>query len=460
MNKIIYLLLGGLISIYSVSHAQQQLAFSFAETPQTLLLNPGAETNFRYHYGIPLLSNFNVNANIKGFDLSELFLNDGQNFDLKFRRVLDQLKEDDHISIDMRSDILNGGYRYDDKTYLSFGFYQELSSVIYMPKDFIELFYYGNSNFLNRSFSFSQLTGKLEILGVLHAGISKKMNSKLNLGARVKVYSSSFHLESNYNSGTFTTFENETNLFRQSLNNVHVQVRTSGLVDSSTDQVMDTPKDLFTNTFLGGNLGLGLDVGMTYHFTPQLEFTASILDLGFIRHSKNARTYSVQGNYTLDGINFEYDSENPRDYWQELEEDFKEKVPSDDSAEAYTSWRPTRINTALKYSFGEPRPKVCYSDTRKKYYHNAVGFQVHSVFRPKGTLFAFTSFFEKSFSGKIHVKLTHTMNEYSATIIGSGFSVQWGKVNMFGLFDNLLGARDLLSASNITVNFGVNMVIK
>ena len=47
-------------------------------------------------------------------DLSELFLNDGQNFDLKFRRVLDQLKEDDHINIDMRSDILNG-YRYDDK---------------------------------------------------------------------------------------------------------------------------------------------------------------------------------------------------------------------------------------------------------------------------------------------------------------------------------------------------------
>ena len=95
------------------------------------------------------------------------------------------------------------------------------------------------------------------------------MNSKLNLGARVKVYSSSFHLE-NYNSGTFTTFENETNLLRQSLNNIDAQVRTSGLVDSSTDQVIDTPNDIFTNTFLGGNLGLGLDVGMTYHVTPQV----------------------------------------------------------------------------------------------------------------------------------------------------------------------------------------------
>ena len=82
-------------------------------------------------------------------------------------------------------------------------------------------------------------------------------------------------------------------------------------------------------------------------------------------------------------------------------------------------------------------------DTPKKYYYNAVGLQVHSVFRPKGTLLH-SQVSLKSFSEKIHVKLTHTMNEYSETIIGSGFSVQWGKVNVFGLFDNLLGVRDLL----------------
>ena len=57
------------------------------------------------------------------------------------------------------------------------------------------------------------------------------------------------------------------------------------------------------------------------------------------------------------------------------------------------------------------------------------------------------------------MKTTHTINQYSATIIGSGITFQWGKVNVFGLVDNVLGARDLLSATNISVNFGINMVI-
>jgi len=53
MKKIVLLVF--LISTISLK-SQQKLAFSFAESPQTLLLNPGAETNFRSHYGIPMLS--------------------------------------------------------------------------------------------------------------------------------------------------------------------------------------------------------------------------------------------------------------------------------------------------------------------------------------------------------------------------------------------------------------------
>ena len=63
-----------------------------------------------------------------------------------------------------------------------------------MPKDFIELFYYGPLIFKPIIFIFHSY-GEVRNFP---AGISKKMNSKLNLGARVK---SSFHLESNYNSG-------------------------------------------------------------------------------------------------------------------------------------------------------------------------------------------------------------------------------------------------------------------
>jgi len=436
---------------------QQQFAFSFGETPQTLNLNPGAETNFKYHYGIPVFSNFNLSAGMTGFDLSDLFLRDGRNFDAKFRNVLGDLDENDHVNVNVRIDILNGGYRYDEKTYLSFGFYQESDVMVYVPKDLLDLVYEGNAPYLNRAFSFSHFRLKADVLGVLHAGISRKVNSKLNIGARIKIYSSSINIESNHNSGTLTTFEDSTNLLRQSLNNFNTEVRTSGLVDEN-DEFLANPSDIFSKTFLGGNLGLGFDFGMTYHLSPQLEFTASLLDFGFVRYSKNTRVYSGEGDYVFDGLNFQFDQANIN-YWEQLGDDFKANVPTSETTDAYTSWRPTKLNAALKYSFGEIRSKTCYAPTHKQYYYNAIGFQLHSIFRPIGPQFAFTSFFETSLSEKIHTKLTHTFNQYGATIIGSGMTFQWGNVNVFGMVDNMFGARDLLSASTISVNFGVNMVI-
>jgi hypothetical protein len=36
----------------------------------------------------------------------------------------------------------------------------------------------------------------------------------------------------------------------------------------------------------GGDLGLGFDLGLTYYL-KNIQFTASILDVGFIKHSKD-----------------------------------------------------------------------------------------------------------------------------------------------------------------------------
>lgn len=438
--------------------SQQKLAFSFGESPQTLLLNPGAETNFKSHYGIPMLSDFSFDIGLTGFNLNDLFSNDSRAFKTRFEEVLNKINSTDYMSFNTKIDILNVGFRLNKKTYLSFGFYEELDFIGYAPKDFIELFYYGNEPFLNRSFSLSQVSLKGDFLGVLHAGISKKINEKLNVGARVKIYSSSINIESLNNSGTFSSSTSNENIIRQSLNNLNGQVRTSGIVDSD-DEFIDSPGEYFSKTFLGSNMGLGLDFGLTYHFTSQLEFTASLLDIGFIRHSKNTKNFNIDGNYVLDGLNFEYDASSLSNYWQQVEQDFRDRVITEETQEAYTSWRPMKINAALKYSFGEKRDKTCYSKTHKQYYYNAIGFQIHNIMRPIKPQFSFTSFYEASLSKKIHTKFTHTINDYSSIIFGAATSLQLGKLSVFGGLDNLLGVADVSTANSIAFNFGFNIVI-
>ena len=455
MKKIVLLIF--LISAISLK-SQQKLAFSFAESPQTLLLNPGAETNFRSHYGIPMLSNFSFDLGITGFTLNDLFSNDSRAFKTRFEAVLNKINSTDYVSFNTQVEVLNVGFRLDKKTYLSFGFYEELDFISYMPKDFIELFYYGNQPFLNRSFSLSQVYMKGDFLGVLHAGISKKINEKLNVGARVKIYSSSINIESLNNSGTYTSSTSNENIIRQSLNNLNGQIRTSGIVDSD-DEFIDSPGEYFSKTFLGSNMGLGLDFGLTYHFTSQLEFTASLLDIGFIRHSKNTKNFNIDGNYVLDGLNFEYDASSLSNYWQQVEQDFRDKVITEETQEGYTSWRPMKINAALKYSFGEKRGKSCYSKTHKQYYYNAIGFQIHNIMRPIKPQFSFTSFYEASLSKKIHTKFTHTINDYSSIIFGAATSLQLGKLSVFGGLDNLLGVADVSSGNSVAFNFGFNIVI-
>lgn len=455
MKKIVLLVF--LISTISLK-SQQKLAFSFAESPQTLLLNPGAETNFRSHYGIPMLSDVSFDIGITGFKLNDLFSNDSRTFRTRFEAVLNKINATDYLIFNTKIDVLNIGFRLDKKTYLSFGFYEEIDFISYLPKDFIELFYYGNEPFINRNFSLAQVSIKGDFLGVFHAGISKKISEKLNIGARAKIYSSSINIESLNNFGTFNSSTGTDNIIRQSLNNINGQVRTSGIVDSD-DEYVDDPNEYFSRTFLGGNLGLGLDVGLTYHFTSQLEFTASLLDIGFVKHSKNTKNFNIEGDYVLDGLNFEYDTSSLSNYWQQIEQDFRDRVITEETQEAYTSWRPMKINAAFKYSFGERREKSCYSKTHKEYYYNAIGFQIHNIMRPIKPQFSFTSFYEASLSKKVHTKFTHTINDYSAVIFGAATSLQLGKLYVYGGLDNLLGVADVSTANSVTFNFGFNIVI-
>ena len=431
--------------------AQQHIAFSFGETPQTLMLNPGSETNYKSHFGIPVLSNFQLTIGNTGFQMGDLFSNDSRPFNEKFEKVLEQLSPDDYINLNTKIDVLNFGYRYNNKTYISVGFYEELDLMVYFPEDAIEGLYFGNDPFFNRSFSISQAIMKADLMGVLHAGISKKIDEKLTIGGRFKIYSSSLNVETNNNSGSITTTTNNINISRLTLQNLDAGVSTSGI-----DNIEE---DVLSNTFLGGNLGIGFDVGLTYHFSPQIEFTGSILDLGFVKHSKNTRNFSAKGNYVFDGINFEYNSDDLIDYLKQLGQDIDARIPSEETGDAYTSWRPMKLNAALKYSFGERRNKFCYTKTHKQYYYNSIGFQMHTIMRPLKPQFSFTSFYEKSLSQKIHTKFTHTINDYSSTIFGAGASLQLGKLHVFGALDNVLGVRDLSTLNTISLNFGLNIII-
>ena len=322
--KQILLVFGVLLSSFIYSQ-NKQILFGFAEMPNTLMVNPGAETNFKYHGGIPVLSGFSINIGASEGSLADLFLTDNANINTKFENLTNKLTNRDFLSFNLQIDVLNGGYRLDEKTYLSFGMYQEIDFIGYYPKDVVELLYYGNQPFINKTVHFSDLKFRGEMLGVIHAGLSYKMNKKLNVGGRFKLYSGSLHISSNNNGGTFSTFEGVNNVYRHNLSNININANTSGFFDVNENLNVGI-KDALGNTLLSKNIGVGVDLGFTYHYSPQIEFTGSILDVGFVSYSKNNNNLTVTGNHQFDGINLLYDSNN-NDYWGELDRELNANVP-------------------------------------------------------------------------------------------------------------------------------------
>ncbi|QMU66293.1 MAG: hypothetical protein GKR88_19730 [Flavobacteriaceae bacterium] len=202
---------------------------------------------------------------------------------------------------------------------------------------------------------------------------------------------------------------------------------------------------------------MGFDIGFTYHINPQLEFSGSILDIGFINHSKRTYNFTAKGDFVFDGINFQYDGNNT-DYWSDLDTAFNNRVPNGKNENSYVSWRPAKINAALKYSFGQRRSVVCYAETKKEHRYNAIGVQLHSVFRPVKSQFALTGFFETSLTEKFHTKVTYTVNDFSNKNIGLAISGEFLNVNIFGAVDNIFGLTDIAAIKSVSVALGINVV--
>ena len=451
--RIIVLIFTFLIGLNSFSQNKQVL-YDFAGLPQTLLLNPGLETDYKFHIGVPLLSGISSEIKSTGFSLSEIFSVNNNTINDKISAVLNKIDANDYLKVNTQIEVFSAGFRFDKKTYVSFGFYQELDAIGYAPEDALTLINEGNTSYLNKSFSLSEMIFKLDVLGVIHAGISRKVSDKLTLGGRFKVYSSALNLETTNNWGTFTTRLGNNSIYIHHLDNVNLNLRSSGLI--SNNEYISDVSTFIENSLLAGNLGAGIDLGFTYHVTPQLQFSGSLIDFGFVQHTKNIKNNLIVGSYTFEGIEFEFDSN--RNYWGELDAALKEQLPIVDNQDSYTSWRPAKLNVAIKYSFGEKRSKYCYDNTLKDFYTNAFGAQFYSVFRPLRQQFALTSFYEKSFSNKLQSKITYTIDDYSYYNIGVGVSAKIWKINFYGILDNLTKLSDISTSNNVSLQFGFNLL--
>jgi hypothetical protein len=304
---------------------------------------------------------------------------------------------------------------------------------------------------------------------VYHFGVNKQVSKKLTAGVRLKLYSSLISVSSTRNKGAFKTSirEGTANVYEHTVTDLDVEVKTSGFLSLDGLEQSQVNKKLLGRALLGGNLGVGLDAGITYQFDNQLSLTASVLDLGAIFHTNDIELYRAKGDYTLDGIELIFpelvNGEPAIPYYDNLEDDIAREIPVDTLNTGYTQLRPTKINAALHYDFGrfvgDKGGCNCKNNGTKQKRVSQAGVQYYSIFRPRGLQFAGTLYYTRRFGNTLSIKTTYTLDSYSAKNVGAGMFLNIGGVNLFLAADNLLQMSNLAKANSVSLQVGLNYIL-
>lgn len=458
----------------------KQILYDFYEIPQSLMLNPGVKTSEKWHAGIPVLSGLSLQAGTSGVTVNDLFANDGIDFTTKVReRVLDAMTRRDDFSSTVQIELLNIGFRGRNRPddYYSFGMYLENDVVVYWPKDLALLAFEGNGgNNIGRSFDLGDLSLRGEMVSVFHFGINRKLSNALTVGARAKLYSGVYQFQSIQNTGSFITTQGQNNIYVSSIV-ADMQLQTAGiepvfdiLDENESGEGKELTRLFSKRAFLGGNLGLGMDLGFSYNPDPQLTITGSMLDIGFMNNSKDVKNYTLRGNASTEGVTvfLPEDINNvDNDLWQELVDDIEESLPYEENESTYISLRPVKVYGSIRYDFGEGGESSfencgCAVNQQGRrtegFYRNSVGGQLFMIKRPREIQYALTGFYQRRFGRVLSLKGTYTIDKYSWTNVGLGLNLQAGPLNFYIMGDNLLSYRNIADSHYASLQFGFNII--
>jgi Family of unknown function (DUF5723) len=443
------------VSFFGFSQ-NKQILYNFTSIPETLLTNPGADISYKMYIGIPMLSGINFNIGSNSFSAFDVYGNTGVSLDQKLKDLASKMTYNDRISLNEQIDILNAGFKVggeNSKSYVSFGVYQEFDLLAYLPKDLI------NSAVGNApvgQINLTDINARAEMLTVFHLGFHKKINKKLVFGFRAKAYSSIFNFNSTHNSGSASVALNGGSGFSYTDFQPSLIVNTSGITKYRTGSTNDLASDLKNKALLGENLGLGFDAGITYYPQKNKQFTASIIDAGYVKHSKEVQNYVVKSGTFLSSYT------TIKDFRDAIDKVIN-PLPSAKNTSSYTTWRPMKVYSSYQYSFDEDRSDVecdCFNFDQEPIYKNALGVQFFAMTTPKLPTVALTGFYKRRVTKALQMKATYTLDTYSYTNIGLGLSTTFGKVNFYLLADNLLAYTDLSKANSLNFQFGLNVIFR
>lgn len=449
MKRILAVLIIAFVCINNDVYAQRNLmGYGFNSVPTSVKMNPATRPDAAAVIGVPGL-NFQVGVNANNFTFGDIIREQGDSTIIDGSYFIDQLDDSNYFAMTFEDDILFGGFELYNEDYLTFGWYNTVEFNVFFPKDLMGVAWYGNNgqngSYLGRLLNFKESDLSVAHYNVFHVGLSRVINKQWTVGARLKYIQGLSNIDIERFNVSIQTDPDAEIEYSTAINSDFL-IRTSGM-----SQFGDEGDGVNLVNF--SNFGFGIDLGAEYYYDDRWKFSASLVDVGFIRWSDDVENYRslADATYNYQGLFIDLDDdENNSNGIDSLEtrfdnlvDDLKDVFDVDTVSESYVTSLSTKVFLAGEYRVNE-------RGTASALYN---GYKLGNRFKGAMMLsYTYAMGKKKNISLKAsYIRMDNTNS------IGLGTSMNIGKVNVYMLTDNILALPFARDVGNFNLAFGLNI---
>lgn len=453
MNKVLLFLLV-FFSLITVVKGQDgnNTKFFLENMPGRIRLNPAYQPEYKTYIALPGLGGISLNYNNSGFHAKSLLSKgDLDSVYFNINRFHKGLNRRNFIMVNNDNTLLTLGFRAKNGWYWSVDISEKNDFMFSFNRSIFTFIKDGNTG--SRDYDFGPIGIKGSMYTELAFGLSKKVDEKLTVGARVKFLRGIANVDTEDSDMSVNTSRDGSSVKLTSKQ----KIRVSGPIEYLYDKDgfvdwdgIELNNDKIVSSLLSTrNIGFAVDLGGEYQLLDKLKLHASLLDLGFIRWGSN--THSFYQNTTFDwqgaDVSNSINSTRPGyqsvgDVFGDLTDSLKNSFRFNDSESKYTTMLHAKLYLGATYEMFE---KLNFGGLFKASMYD--GFVYPSL-----TLSA-----NSRLHRNVGASLTYTTMFGNYVNLGFGLTAKLGPLQLFAVTDNLL-ATNFTHTKTVNFTFGINIL--
>jgi hypothetical protein len=430
-----------------ITRAQEpNILYTLGNTPQSNLLNPARVTDqAKVAIQLPLISGFGFSLN-NSFPMSSFIGIHDTTLTLDFNKLQSKIGFASHFTQQINLPLLGLQLRLGKNMFTASVTEKQLFRLSF-DRNLAQLINEGNEAFINQPFTthFDMIFFHYREYSL---GYGCRIDKRWSVGARAKLLTGFSTVDVRKMNIGLTTGQNFEYLTLSAQGEYNMSLPFN-VEKNDEEQIPFDVVGYFTNT---SNPGMAFDLGASFRIMPELEVSASIIDLGFIRWKDNVTNISHDGSFRWQGLNLNsfistpepVDGENvpnPNPI-NELTDSISKLTDLQYASNPFTTGLPTKIFLAGEYAF---HPVISVSLVDRLFIYDT---QVANSFTLSGNMKL----------GQIWaLSAGYSVIGRSFNNLSIGTSLKLGPFELWAATNNIL-ALQIRETSNFNLIFGINLM--